>query len=84
MFFLLIRGDTHMTSTLRGGGGGVGEDDKNEMLSEVWGRGVSECSGRPIFIFFIKENWISSMTRHVEPNNILLTRNLSFDSGVRK
>ena len=31
---------------------------KNEMLPDVGGWGVSECSGRPIFIFFIKENWI--------------------------
>ena len=43
--------------------------------------GVSECSGRPTFIFFIKENWICAMTRHAEPDiNILLTRNLPFDS----
>ena len=34
---------------------------------------VSKCSGGPIFIFFIKENWISAMTtHHAEPNNILL------------
>ena len=26
--------------------------------------GVSECSGHPIFVFFIKENWICAMTRH--------------------
>ena len=49
------------------------------------GVGVSECSGCPMFIFFIKENWMCAMTRyHVEPNiNILLTWNLSFDSDVR-
>ena len=37
--------------------------------------GVNECSGRPIFVFFIKENWIYGTTRHhAEPNtNILLT-----------
>ena len=42
----------------------------------------SECSGSPIFIFFIKENWICAMTRHhAEPNtNILLTRTLTWDS----
>ena len=47
---------------------------------------VSECSGRPIFVFFIKENWICAMTRHhAEPNiNILLTRNLPFDSDIRQ
>ena len=39
-------------------------------------------------IFFIKENWISAITRHytdTEPNiNILLTRNLPFGSYVRQ
>ena len=80
---MYIRGDTHMTSTLRGMAMGVGERQKWDVIGRR-GWGFSECSGRPIFIFFIKENWISSMTRHVEPNNILLTRNLSFDSGVRK
>ena len=36
--------------------------------------------------FFIKENWICAMTRHhAESNiNILLTRNLPIDSGVRQ
>ena len=47
--------------------------------------GVSNCSGRPIFIFFITEHWTCAMTRHhVEPNNILLTRELPFDSDVRQ
>ena len=43
--------------------------------------GVSECSGRPTFIFFIKENWICAMTRHhAKPNiNTLLTRNFPFE-----
>ena len=52
------------------------------MLSDVgeWGEGVSKCSGRPIFIFFIKENWIWAMTKH-HANNILLTRNLPLDSA---
>ena len=36
-----------------------------EMLSEVGGWEVSECFGRPIIIFFIKENWICAMTRHM-------------------
>ena len=44
--------------------------------------GVSKCFGRPIFIFFIKENWILAMTRH-HANNIL-TRDLHFDSDVRQ
>ena len=47
--------------------------------------GVTECSVGPIFIFFIKENLISAMMRHhAGPNNVLLTRNLSFDSDVRQ
>ena len=64
---------------------------KNKMLSDVKGGGgggwrVSECCGRQVFIFFIKENWICAMTRHhAEPNvNISLTRNLPFDSDVRQ
>ena len=59
---------------------------KNEMLSDVEGSGVSKCSGRPIFIyFFIKENWICALTRHhAEPNNVLLTKNLPFDYGIRQ
>ena len=48
-----------------------------------WRGGGSEFSGRPIFIFFIKENWILAMTRH-HANNILLTKNLNFDSDVRQ
>ena len=53
------------------------------MLSDV---GFSKCSGRPIFIYFIKENRVCAMTRHyAESNiNILLTRNLSIDSEVRQ
>ena len=46
----------------------------------------SKCSGRPIFIFVIKENWICIMSRHqTEPNiNILFTISLPFDSNVRQ
>ena len=56
------------------------------MVSDVGGWGFSECSGRPIFVFFIKENGICAMTRyHAEPNiSMLLTRNLPFGSGVRQ
>ena len=50
------------------------------------GGGLAKWSGRPIFVFFsIKENWNGAMSRyHVEPNNILLTRNLPFDYDVRQ
>ena len=60
--------------------------DKYEMLSNVSEWGVNECSRCSIFIFFIKENWICSMTRLLAESNIniLLTRNLPTDSGVRQ
>ena len=50
------------------------------------GVGGSKCSGRPIFVFFIKENQICAMTRyHAEPNiNILLKSNLPIDSGIKQ
>ena len=59
---------------------------KNEMLSDIGASGFSDCSGRSIFIFFIKENWICAMTRHHTERkiNILLTRNLPFDCDVRQ
>ena len=44
------------------------------------GWGVRGC---PVFIFFVKENWILAMIRN-HANNILLTRNLHFDSDVRQ
>ena len=33
----------------------VGSKTKNELLSDVVGWGVSECSGRPIFIFLLNK-----------------------------
>ena len=44
--------------------------------------GVSECPGSPIFIFFLRENWVSAMSRH--HTIILLARNLPFDSDFRQ
>ena len=86
---LQVTEDTHMTSTLRGGG--VGVPGLGGAVRQKWdvigcrGWEVSELSGRPIFIFFIKENWIYAMARHhAELNiNILLTRHFPFDSYVR-
>ena len=48
--------------------------------------GGSEFSGRPIFIFFIKENRIYATTRHHAESsiNVLLTRTLPIDSDVRQ
>ena len=71
-----------------GGGWGMGGGVRQKwgvIVIERRGWGVSECSGRPIFISFIKENWICAITRHhAKPNiNILLTRNLHFDSYLR-
>ena len=63
-----IGSDTHMTSTL--GVRGRRVQGKNEILLDVGGWGVRECSRRPIFIFFIKENWICAMTRHHAEQNI--------------
>ena len=47
------------------------------------GEGVSNCSGRSILIFFIKENWICTMSRY-HANNIVLARNLPFGSDVKE
>ena len=76
-----IRGDTHMTSTLREGRGWEVRQTWDDIGRRGWG--VSEYSGRPIFIFFIKENWFCAMARH-HANKILLARNLPFDSDVRQ
>ena len=39
--------------------------------------------GMSSLFFFVKENWILAMIRN-HANNILLTRNLHFDSDVRQ
>ena len=72
---------THRWLPLRGG---VGRQKRDIIGRRGWG--VSKYSGRPIFIFLIKKNWICAMTRNqAGPNiNILLTRNLPFDSDVRQ
>ena len=71
-----------MTSTLRGRWGGK---RKNKMLLDVGGGGLASVLDVQLF-FFIKENCICDMIRnHAEPNiNILLTRNLLFDSDIRQ
>ena len=71
------RRDTHMTSRIRQKLDAIGR----KRMGVGWG--ISEFSGRQIFIFFIKEYWISSMTiHHAEPNNILLTKSLLFHSNI--
>ena len=56
-----------MTNTLRG----VGGPKKKWDVTGRRGVRVNEFSGGPIFILFIKENWICAMTRHhAEPSNI--------------
>ena len=60
------------------------------MLSNAGGKGrggeLESVMDVQSLFFFIKENWICAMTRHqAEPNiNILLTRNLPFDSDFRQ
>ena len=87
-----------MTSSLMGDGGrwgrvgmgvvgwagnGAGVRLKWILVRLIGIGGCSKCSERPIL--FIKKNWICAMTRrHAEPNDILLTRNLLFDSDVRQ
>ena len=44
-----------MTSTLKGVGGKVGGGRQIEMLLDLEGWGISECSGRRTFIFFTKK-----------------------------
>ena len=53
-------------------------------MIHVW-RPLWRCTRRPI-LFFIKENWICAMIRHLAKQNIniLLTGNLPFDSDVRQ
>ena len=73
-----VRGDTHTMSTFKG--------LKGKTKMRCGGLGDSKCSGRPIVIFFIKDNLICAMTRHyAESNiNILLTRYFPIDSAVRQ
>ena len=53
------------------------------MLSDVWRLGGSECPARPIFIFLLKKIGFCDMTRDHSESNILLSRNLPIESGVR-
>ena len=65
------------------GGGGCWRARQKWDVVGRRGWGVSDSSRCPIFIFFIKENWICALIRH-HVNNILLARNLPFDSDVRQ
>ena len=69
-----------MTSTLRRGEWGV------RQRWDVIGRRVWGCLARVLDVlsfFFLTENWICSMIRH-HANNILVEKNLLFDSGIRQ
>ena len=73
-----------MTSSLKGEGLG---DKAKRRCYRTYGVGAvvgSKCSGQQS-LFSIKENWIFSMTRHhAESNiNVLLSRNLPIECGVR-
>ena len=66
-----------------GGGGWKGGGGKAKMRCyRTQLSGGSEGSGRPIFILFIKENWIYAISRHQTGANttIVLTRNLPIDT----
>ena len=51
----IVKGDAHMTSTLREVGFGVRVKAKNKMLLDIEKWGVSKCSGRPIVTFLLKK-----------------------------
>ena len=55
------------------------------MLSDIGGEGgwLASVLDTESYFLFIQENWICTMTRH-HANNILLARNLPFDSEVRQ
>ena len=76
----VVKGDTHMTSTLREGG------VKNEMLSDVggWGGELASVLEVQYLFFLLKKIGFCAITwHHAEPNiSILLSRNLPFDSDV--
>ena len=55
---------------------------KREKLSDVGGAALRVFWTSNLY-FFIKENWIWAMTRD-HAINILLTRNLPFESDVRQ
>ena len=67
-------------------GVGVGGYGKNEMFRGVGGGGLTSVQDVQSFFIIIKENWICAVTRHhAEPNiNMLLARNLPFDSDARQ
>ena len=69
---------------VEGGGGSKAKMRFYRTFYRTKEGGVSESSGCPVF--FIEENWICAMTRyHAEPNiNILLTKNLLFDTDARQ
>ena len=56
------------------------------MLSDEGSRGLASNLDVHSLFFFTKENWICAMKGlHAEPNiNILLTRNLPFDTDGRQ
>ena len=69
-----------MTSTLRRGEWGV-RQKWDVIRRRVWG-----CLARVLDVqslFFLTENWICSMIRH-HANNILVEKNLLFDSDIRQ
>ena len=61
------------------------DEGKNEMLSDVGGEGLASVLNVQSLSFFIfKKRICATVRRNVEPNNILLTRTLPFDSDIRQ
>ena len=56
------------------------------MLWDIGRWGLASVLDVQSLVFFIKENWICAMTRHYAELsiNLLLTRNLHFDSDVKQ
>ena len=48
------------------------------MLSDVGGGRVSECSGRPSFVFFMKENWICAWSDVMLSQTLIYYRRETF------
>ena len=78
-----FRGDTHMTPTLREDDGGAGRGLRQKW--DVIGRGgVGLASVLDAQSYFFRKLGCAMTRHHAESNNILLTRNLPIDSGIRQ
>ena len=69
---ITFTGDTHMTSTLRGGGG------LRHKWDVTWRRGVgvNNCSGRPIFFFLLNKIGFAPWPDIMQNINILYSQEI--------